>query len=135
MAKLKWDERFIVGIYSIDSQHKKLIEIMIDLWDAIESGKGRSIINEVIQSLLDYTRTHFVDEEKYMIQHSYPDYQQHKQDHDRFVQEITKQMMSYMDNKSVPTVKLLQFLAHWLVEHILVYDKKLGVYLREKGIN
>lgn len=132
---LKWEDRYIVGIKSIDDQHKKLIQMMIDLWDAIESGKGRSVISQVLQDLLDYTRTHFVDEEKLMIQNNFPDYDQHKADHDRFVNEVMNAAKDYVEKRAVPTQKILTFLAHWLIEHIMGYDKNLSAFLKEKGLS
>ncbi len=135
MAKLNWDEQYLVGINFMDDQHKKLIQLMVDLWDSIENGKGRSVISPVLQNLLDYTRTHFVEEERSMIEHRYPEYDSHKTDHDRFVDEVMNAAKDYVEKRAVPTQKILHFLAHWLIEHIMVYDKKLGLYLKEKGVS
>lgn len=134
MAKLKWEDRYTVGVKTIDEQHRILIQLMVDLWDAIESGKGRTLISDVLQRLLDYTRTHFVDEEKIMIKLNYSEYDRHKNDHDRFVQEVMNAAKDYIEKRAVPTQKILAFLAHWLIDHIMVYDKNLGSFLNEKGI-
>ncbi len=132
---LKWEDKYLVGIKQIDEQHRKLLQLMINLWDSIESGKGRSIISQVLQDLLDYTRTHFVDEEKIMIENKYPDYEQHKQDHDRFVNEVMSAARDYVEKRAIPTQKILSFLAHWLIEHIMGFDKNLATFLREeKGL-
>lgn len=132
---LRWEDRYTVGIKQIDEEHRKLIQLMVNLWDAIESGKGRSIISDVIQNLLDYTRTHFVAEEKMMIEHKFPEYDQHKGDHDRFVMEVMNAAKEYIEKRAIPTQKILTFLAHWLIEHIMGYDKNLAVYLRQKGLS
>lgn len=134
MSKLRWEDRYTIGVKTIDDQHRTLIQLMVDLWDAIESGKGRSLISDVLQRLLDYTRTHFVDEERIMIQHNFPEFERHKTDHDRFVQEVMNAAREYVEKRSVPTQKILSFLAHWLIDHIMVYDKNLGAFLIEKGV-
>lgn len=134
MAKLKWDEQYLVGVGFMDDQHRRLLQLMVDLWDSIENGKGRSIISTVLQELLDYTRTHFVEEEKVMIQNHYPEYETHKTDHDRFVHEVMNAAKDYIEKRAVPTQKILHFLAHWLIEHIMGHDKKLGIFLKEKGL-
>jgi hemerythrin len=134
MAGLKWEDKFTVGIKAIDDDHKKLIQLMVDLWDSIEMGKGRTIIVDVLQKLLDYTRTHFTDEEKIMIANNYPDYDQHKTDHDRFVNEVMNAAKDYIEKRAIPTQKILTFLARWLMGHILVYDKNLGKFLTAKGL-
>ncbi len=132
---LRWEDKYMVGIKIMDDQHRKLLQLMVDLWDAIESGKGRSMISQVLQDLLDYTRTHFVEEEKMMIENRFPEYTQHKTDHDRFVNEVMNAAKDYIEKRAVPTQKILTFLAHWLVEHIMGFDRTLAGFLKEKGFS
>lgn len=131
---MNWEDRFLIGVESIDNQHRRLVELMVNLMEAVKTGKGRSIISPVLQELIDYTRTHFVDEEGIMTRYNYPDILPHKQDHDRFVQEITKAAREYVEKKAVPTQKILSFLAQWLVDHIMGYDQKLGDFLIDNGV-
>ena len=134
MAKLQWDSKYSVNVASIDDQHKELIKLMLNLWNAIESGQGRQTIGKVITGLFEYTRTHFVHEENLMKQLKYEDHFAHQVDHERFIAELNKAATDLMEGRAVPSVKVLKMMAQWLLDHILVHDKKLGAFLSEKGV-
>lgn len=48
-----------VGIQEIDSQHKVLIDILNRLFVSIVNRENSTVITEVLDALIDYTKTHF----------------------------------------------------------------------------
>ncbi len=62
----KWDKKFNTGIVWIDKQHKKLLEKINILVNAVIKREYRKEIESTIQFLEVYTKTHFSTEEKFM---------------------------------------------------------------------
>ena len=134
MAFFVWDEKFSVGVPSIDAQHKKLISLTDRLHEAMKSGKGNDALAEVLDSLIDYTVTHFAYEEKLMSANAYPGYLAHKVIHDNLTAKAKSIRDSWREGKPMVTVDLMNFLKTWLTDHIHGEDKKYSTLLREKGV-
>lgn len=134
MANFKYDKRFSVGIQSIDEEHAKLFQLMEEIRSSLSLGRGRQVIGSVLRDLLNYTQTHFVNEEALMVKYQYPDYTSHKQYHDNFVDTVVKATRDYLEGKTIPVVKIKELLFDWLVEHIKEQDKRMATYLISKGV-
>lgn len=69
-----WDDMlYSVGIASIDAQHKKLVALVNNLFEAMKSGKGATVVGSILDELIQYTASHFKYAEECMenvsIQH------------------------------------------------------------------
>lgn len=118
-----------------DDQHKKLVELINQLHDAMKSGQGNTMIGVVLQSLITYTGTHFADEIKMMQAHAYPDLSRHQAEHDKFVKQVVEFQQKFQDGSSMLTMTVLSFFKDWLVRHIQGEDKKYAPFLNAKGIS
>lgn len=134
MASFSYDKRFATGVASIDDEHSKLFSLMEEIRSSLSLGKGRQVIGTVLRDLLNYTRTHFVNEESLMQRFGYPEYEHHKKLHDEFVEVVVKATRDYIDGKTIPVVKIKELLFDWLVEHIQQQDKRMAAFLNSKGI-
>lgn len=81
---LQWDDRLNTGIEGIDNQHKKLLERLNFLVDAVAKGKSLFEIKNTIKFLELYVKIHFETEEKYMVKYKYSRYQEHEKQHSEF---------------------------------------------------
>lgn len=134
MALISWEEKYSVNVKEIDEQHKKLVKLVNDLHEAMSVGKGKAIMATVLQSLIDYTATHFAAEEKYMTKFNYPAYPQHKSEHDKFVKQVLDFQKGFAKGDLVLTLDVMKFLKDWLLNHILGTDKKFGPFFNEKDL-
>ena len=134
MALLNWNDSYSVNIKEIDGQHKKLIEMINTLHDAMKVGKGSQVLGEVLKALIDYTGSHFATEEKYMKLYAYPEYLQHKKEHNLLVMQVLDVQKNLQSGKALLTQEIMSFLKTWLVKHIQGEDKKYGPFLNGKGI-
>ena len=78
MALISWSSMLSTGISEQDTQHKKLIDLINQLNDAMQAGHGNDIMGKVLSELVNYTVFHFGYEEKLMAQHKYEDTPAHK---------------------------------------------------------
>jgi len=134
MAYLDWRNDYSVGIASIDEQHKKLVGLLNDLFDSMSSGKGKEALNTVLTSLIQYTQYHFKTEEDLMKLHRYPEYEEHKQKHDKLAEHVVNLKKQFSAGQITSPVQITNFLKDWLSKHIMGTDMKYGPFLRAKGV-
>ena len=53
MALITWSSMFSVGVAEIDNQHKKLVELINQLNDAMHAGKGADVMGKVLSELVN----------------------------------------------------------------------------------
>jgi hemerythrin len=134
MALITWSDKLSVKVTQLDEQHKKLIEILNRLHDAMKVGKGKEILEEVLSSLIIYTQKHFAAEEELMKVNSYPGYAVHKQEHNQLVTQVLD-VQKQMQTGVVLSQQVMNFLKNWLETHIQGTDKKYGPFLNQKGLS
>jgi hemerythrin len=134
MALIEWSDKYSVNIALIDEQHKKLIDLLNVLGDAMTVGKGTSVLGNVLTDLVAYTKYHFNTEEELFIKHDYAGYDVHKQQHDDLTAQVVKLKEEFDKGNWMLTIDTMKFLSTWLTDHIVAEDKKYGPYLNEKGV-
>ncbi|BCS52441.1 bacteriohemerythrin [Geobacter sp. SVR] len=135
MALMEWGPTLSVKVKKFDDQHKKLVELVNQLHDAMKAGQGDAMLGLVLQSLISYTATHFADEEKVMQVNGYPDLAKHKIEHEKLVAHVLELQKKFQSGGAVLTLSVMSFLKDWLNTHIQGSDKKYGVFLNAKGIS
>jgi hemerythrin len=134
MPLMVWNDTLSVKVDEIDNQHKRLVELVNQLHDAMTQGKGREVMGKVLGGLIDYTKTHFADEERLMLKYNYPAYAQQKAEHDALTRQVLDLQSQYLQGKMTLTLEVMQFLQDWLSNHIQKMDRLFGVYLNSKGV-
>lgn len=135
MAYMEWSDKLSVGVESIDSQHRKLVSMVNELFDAMKSGQGKDKMGKTLDGLIAYTASHFAYEEQLFAKTTYPESAAHKKEHD----DLTKKVLAIQEKMKSGvsfslSMEVMEFLKSWLVNHILVSDKKYGPHLTSKGI-
>ncbi len=134
MALITWQDSYSVKIRKFDDEHKKLIALINQLHDAMRIGRGGQVIGTVLQSLIDYTASHFASEEAMMKLHAYPDYERHKKEHNLLVMKVLDIQKEIKSGKAPLSHEIMFFLKQWLQTHIQGEDKKYGPFLNAKGL-
>lgn len=132
---VEWREALATGNVDIDNQHKELFRRFNNLLDSCQRGEGKEEVFNMLLFLGDYVRTHFAAEEKLQIQHSYPGYRAHKEEHDRFIDDFRKleDQLRSEGSTFVLVIQTNQTIVDWLIRHISGTDKELANYLRTAG--
>ncbi len=131
---ISWDEKFSVGIPEIDEQHKKLFQIIENVFDGFTAGAEieKEMLKTAFDKVLDYTRFHFATEERYFDLYNYPDAKNHKARHAKLIEETVALRRQYTEGAPGVTFELLDFLTSWLQKHILLHDKHYAPFLKSK---
>ena len=130
MVMVNWKENYAIGILAIDEQHKELFRLTNEVYallnDVLITDKYDQILS-VIDALREYTIEHFAAEEAYMLEKRYKKFFFHKTLHADFIDKINSIDLTQIDNdQNLYVRKILNFVAEWLVDHILIEDKLLA---------
>ena len=129
-----WKEEYSVGIKSIDTDHKKLLQLINRLQTSSIYQTGEAFDKEALDELIAYTKFHFAREEKMMEENGYPDFDAHKQQHINMTDQVVQKIKEYEDDHEKTIEDLLDYLKNWLINHINGTDKKYSAFLLEKGV-
>ena len=133
-ALMTWNSKLDVGVAGIDQQHRKLVDILNRLNDAMQTGRGADVLGQVLDDLIKYTASHFAFEEGLMRKSAYPGYAAHKKEHDDLVKTAVDLQAKFKSGETRLSVDVLRFLRNWLTTHIQGTDRTLGVFCIEKKV-
>ncbi len=135
MPLLVWNDKLSLGLPSIDQQHQRLVEMLNELFDAVQAGRGRDVLGRVLVEVLDYTITHFAYEEQLLVLHGYPDTELHRQEHADLSRQVFTIQQKYCSGASMTlSMEAMNFLRNWLIKHIQGSDRKYAAFLSGKGV-
>ncbi len=134
-AKIEWDEKYSVGISIIDDEHKKFFGIINKVVHAKEHKEDPNEINEILLAMNNYALMHFKTEESYMEEFNFPEYQSHKEEHNRFSSEIIPYTEKVIGGNYQIASDILEYLKQWLVKHIQVTDRQFIDCFKKNGLN
>ena len=131
---LPWNEGLSVGVDKIDTQHRRLVDMINDLYLAVHGDRGREAVGDIFAGLKEYVVKHFSDEEEMMHSIGYDDLENHREIHKTIVAQA--QSLESRWHAAEPGVELeaLSFLKEWLVNHIMKVDKRYSAPCAHAGI-
>jgi hemerythrin len=120
-----WEESFRVKVAEIDEQHRRWIEIINELHDALTStGAGGQLTERILGEMLDYAAFHFSFEEDYLRKIGYPELEKHRHQHQHFLDTILNKFQAEHRGDLVLNTEVMRLLTDWLRDHILTEDRK-----------
>lgn len=131
---LRWSDSLSVGIDSIDSQHKKLVDLINELYMEMNSGSAKEAVGRTLANLIDYTGSHFQYEEELFAKHDYSEQEDHKLIHSKLVALVIEFQEQFQKGEKDVSLELMEFLKDWLVDHTKETDRQYGPFLRSKGV-
>jgi len=134
MALFEWTDKFSVGVRQLDKQHQKLFFLINGMYESMSKGEGKKAVERVIENLLEYTQTHFAEEEGLMEKHGYPEYPSHRQEHLELIARVMQFQKDFLDGNAFLSVQILNFLRDWLSNHIMKTDMKYSAFFKGKGV-
>lgn len=129
METVCWTEAMSVGVARIDEQHKRLVEMINELGQAIGAGRGQAAMRDIVGCMRLYAQEHFRTEEEAMGVSRFPGRTSHVSEHDAFI-ELVQDLEAALDQGGVVSATATwRFLWDWLANHIQGPDKVLGDHL------
>lgn len=132
---IKWKDSFSVGIDVIDQDHKKLLGMINQLQTAAHYQTDEALIESTLNDLIEYTKYHFSREEKMMEKNNYPDFENHKKQHEAMVEQVTGFINEYRVDKTRTIENVIMYLKTWLINHINGSDKEYAPYIKDATVD
>jgi len=130
---IHWHNSYSVFVKSIDDQHKMLIDLLNELYDAYLHNKYHEKIGQIIAQLLEYAAEHFSTEETYFEKYNYDGAREHIAEHKMFIAKIKEFERDYHKHDTTTTLMAINFLNDWLKHHILETDRQyIPCFLKHK---
>lgn len=118
-----------VGYAEMDGEHRVQVGLLRALRDAVLQNRPAADAEEILETLLDYSKVHFTSEQLLMRLHAYPGYQAHLAEHDDAVVKVEHLREAVRTGRNELTLDALDTLTHWLVDHIRRTDRALGSFV------
>jgi len=131
-SALEWSEKYSIGHLVIDENHEYLFRLLEQTAKAIDNSANPEIIQSILNQLLDYTQTHFRDEEALMVSLAYPKFLDHQQAHSNLLDTVEDMMDEYQRGITSISNALLLFLRQWVSKHIMQEDALFSAWLERK---
>jgi methyl-accepting chemotaxis protein len=122
MTLMEWDNSIRTGNEQIDGEHQEFIHLLNDYYGKMMSGAGDDVIDEMIAKFTNHMEMHLANEEAAMVKSGYPELEKHQQSHKDFMQKLHDINQQHAAGGDV-SVDFLNYMANWLKEHTMKYDK------------
>lgn len=124
MPLINWNSALALGHSTIDSQHQHLVDLLNQLYDAIQDREGVTILRTVLKELEHYTEYHFSTEDELMRETRHEFAEDHRQEHLEMILRL-RDFRNDLESSFASPQLLLEFLQHWLITHIAGADRLL----------
>ncbi len=125
MPLLQWKPSFSLGIPSVDLEHREMIQTINDLYATLDEKYDSEAVEGILGDIHAGISAHFALEERIMRTASYPEYADHKNNHEDLLDEIRDLMDSFADDPVSGKALLQSSLSDWFSQHFATFDARL----------
>jgi hemerythrin-like metal-binding protein len=128
---LVWDSGLSVHVKEVDEDHRRLVDLFNILAHSVAEGDSADYVQAVLEELISCTQWHFRHEERLMLKYGYEGLAEHKVEHEELIESVKALQQKFLTGRQTVSNEDIEFLEHWLTEHIFVADMEMGSYLAE----
>lgn len=134
MALVPWKDEYAIGVPAVDHEHRQLLQMINDLHERLlrparPGGAEKETVMGFLGEIYARISAHFALEEKEMRERRYDQFDDHKQDHERLLDEIRDIMDRYEDDAHYDDQVLARQLSDWFAAHFRTRDARLHRHL------
>ncbi|MCF3593399.1 hemerythrin family protein [Rhodobacteraceae bacterium LMO-12] len=125
MAPIEWKPEYSVGNPAVDHEHQELIGLVNQTASAILDHHPQVDIEGSFGDLLRAISAHFALEEQQMKAYGYDQRIQHKEDHERLLDDLRDIMDGDNASPDQTAARLATTLEAWFANHFKTHDSRL----------
>jgi hemerythrin len=129
MQLLQWKPSFTLGIPSVDTEHREMINTINSVYASLEDEGSELEVNRVLGEIHAHISAHFALEERLMRAAGYAEYAQHKDSHEQLLDQIRDLMDSFSADPVAGRTELQESLSNWFSAHFATFDARLHMHL------
>ncbi|ACB84230.1 bacteriohemerythrin [Natranaerobius thermophilus] len=133
-----WKDKYKIGVEEIDRQHKELFERVGNFLKVVRSDENwedkLDTVKETLEFMKEYVVIHFDSEEAFQKKIDFPGYEEHKEIHENFKQEVEEYARRF-EEENYNEELVQEFggkLMAWLINHVAATDQKIGEYVESQ---
>jgi hemerythrin len=125
MSLINWKDEFSVGVDAVDHEHREMIALINELDRAMQDDTSQSSVVQALGEIYARISAHFALEERIMRDARYTRLTEHKQDHERLLDELLDVIDSVDEEGRYDRAELSRSLERWFSDHFRTHDAKL----------
>ncbi len=126
MTLIEWRSDFETGVADVDLEHRELVDLINELHGQLGSDAEPDTVSAFLGEVFARISAHFALEESVMRKHNYDEYEAHKTDHEKLLDDIRDIMDDFeagqFDNYDEA---LSGAVRDWFVNHFKTKDARL----------
>lgn len=123
-----WTPELSIGVESLDADHKKLIDTLNEVFDALLLGRSAASLRAALATLNHYVAEHFAREEAWMGERDDPDLPRHQREHQALRDHLERLVAMQDASDEDRSIELLMILRDWLLGHIARSDHEAATH-------
>ncbi len=125
---LEWNDVYLIGVEELDFEHKDLFNRLNELHEELARHDDTARIDNCLGEIYARVLAHFALEEKFMQETDSPNYEEHKSEHDEFLEVLVDIVEEFHNNSGLGSgTRLEDQLRHWIIDHIQTRDQELSL--------
>lgn len=133
MNLIAWRNEFTIGLPDVDHEHREMIAMINALHESLGPVADVERIVAALGEIHARITAHFALEEREMRNLRYAYASQHKQDHERLLDDILDIIDSVESAADYDPEALGERLSKWFTEHFRTHDSRLHRWLASQG--
>jgi len=129
MVLIEWKDEFSTGVPDVDHEHRQLVGLINELHAALSAEDPDFTVMDFLGEIYAHVSAHFALEEKIMRERNYDQFEDHKRDHERLLDELRDIMDDYEENAYFSDAAFAAHVEHWFSEHFRTRDARLHRHL------
>ena len=106
----------------MDEGHQKFFDIFNKWEEALRAGDDENAIKGALNELIDFSRAHFREEERLMIDSGYAGYESHSKEHKNFLDKVLQFSNDHASGDDMVGINISSFMRNWIQNHIKGVD-------------
>lgn len=124
-----------VAVEFMNRDHAEFAGLRERLLDALSGDVHNATIDGLLAELVDHTARHFADEERMMVEASFPPYEVHKAEHDHVLAEMQARGSRWSQDTDVDALRrwIEKDVGDWFIGHVGSMDLVTAAFVERKG--
>ncbi|MEE8393985.1 MAG: hemerythrin domain-containing protein [Rhodospirillales bacterium] len=124
MARYVWDDEYNTGNEKIDDQHRMIFDAANMLFEAVKQSREEAILDQSFDLLMQYTNTHFKDEEEYYKEIHSPLLETQQDEHRVLLDDLREMWREKRHGSADAGTDLDHWMERRLIPHIIKEDTR-----------
>ena len=123
---MQWNDGYLIGVEELDYEHRDLFNRLNNLHQELLGQNDKENIEACLGEIHTRIMSHFALEERFMREAMTPTYEQHKREHDDFLEVIVDIIEQFRTDPDLSYGNTLEKqLRRWIVSHITTSDREM----------